>query len=31
MFASNDRVGAAAASMIMGNVVFCDGCINHGE
>jgi APA family basic amino acid/polyamine antiporter len=22
MFASNDRVGAAAASMIMGNVVF---------
>jgi APA family basic amino acid/polyamine antiporter len=30
MFASNDRVGAAAAGMIMGNVVFCDGCVNHG-
>jgi hypothetical protein len=29
MFASNDRVGAAA-SMIMGNGVFCDGCVNHG-
>jgi APA family basic amino acid/polyamine antiporter len=30
MFASNDRVGTAAAGMIMGNIsVFC-GSINYG-